>query len=70
MNYLPKVARSSLNLRIILSYPLVGLFEYMFMFWPSSQDLNSKTSAKGYERVILEILRRSGYFRTLGNHSD
>ena len=28
-----KESRSSLNLRIILSHPLVGLFEYLFMFW-------------------------------------
>ena len=34
---------------VILSYPLEGLFEYLFMFW----------SAKGYERIIKEILRRS-----------
>ena len=48
-------------------YPLAGFFEYLFMFWlhrhlPAKQVLNSKQSAKGYERKIREILRRSGYF--------
>jgi len=37
------------------------------MFWlhkhlPVKQALNSKQSAKGYERIIREILRSSGYF--------
>ena len=55
-----KVARSSKNLRNILSYPLLGLFEYLFMFWlhrhlPAKQALNSKQSAKGYERIIQKI---------------
>ena len=62
-----KVAKSPENIQIILSYPLVGLFEYLFMFWlhrqpPAKQVLNSKQSAQGYERIIREILRRSGYF--------
>ena len=39
------------------------------MFWLhrhllAKQVLNSKQSAKGYERIIPEILRRSGYFST------
>ena len=55
-----KVAKSPENIRIILSYPLVGLFEYLFMFWlqrrlPAKQALNSKQSVKGYERIIREI---------------
>ena len=42
-------------------------FEYSFMFWlhrhiRARQVLNSKQSAKRYERIIREILRRSGYF--------
>ena len=62
-----KVARSSKVFRIILSYPLADLFKYLFMFWlhrhlPAKQVLNSKQSAKGYEQIIWEILRRSGYF--------
>ena len=45
---------------IILSYHLVALFEYWFMFWlrrhlPAKQALNSKQSAKGYERIIWDI---------------
>ena len=37
-----------------------SLFEYLFMFWlqrhlPAKQALNSKLSAKGYERKIREI---------------
>ena len=61
-----KVARSSYNFLIILSYPLTGLFKYLFMFWlhkhlPAKQFLNSKQSSKGYERIIREILRSSGY---------
>ena len=37
------------------------------MFWLyrhllAKQALNSKQSTKGYERIIREILRRSGYF--------
>ena len=50
-------------------YPLTDLFEYLFMFLLDryllvKQALNSKKSAKGYERIIPEILRRSGYFST------
>ena len=47
----------------------MGSFEYyLFMFWlrrhlPAKQVLSSKEPAKGYERIIREILRRSGYFR-------
>ena len=57
------------NLRIILSYPFAGLFEYLFIFWlhrhlTSKQVLNSKQSAKGHERIIREILRRSEYFKS------
>ena len=49
LNYFFKVARSSYNLWIILSYPLAGLFEYLFMFWwhRNLQALNSEQSAKG-----------------------
>jgi len=41
---------------------LAGLFEYLFMFWLHryllvKQVLNSKQSAKGYEKIIREILR-------------
>ena len=48
-----EVARFSENLRIILSYPLADLFEYLFMFWlhrhlPAKQAQYSKQSAKGY----------------------
>ena len=37
------------------------------MFWlhrhlPAKQALNSKQSTTGYDRIIWEILRRSGYF--------
>ena len=51
-------------LKIIISYPLAGLFEYLFMFWQHrpSRPYDSKQSTKGYERIIREILRRSGYF--------
>ena len=57
-----KVARSSLNLRIFLLYPLAGLFEYLFIFWlhrhlPIKQVLISKQSAKGYEWIIQENLK-------------
>ena len=57
----------SLNQQIILLHRLMGLFEYLFMFWlkrhlPAKQALNSKLSAKGYERIMPEILRRCGYF--------
>ena len=38
-----KVARFSQNLRIILSYPLAGLFEYCFgctdIFWPNRSQI-------------------------------
>ena len=49
-------------LKISFSYPSAGLFEYLFMFWlhrhlPAKQALNSKQSAKGYEKIIREILR-------------
>ena len=62
-----KLARSS-YFRIIHLYPLAGLFEYLFMLWlhrhlSAKQALNSKQSAKGYERIIEDILRRSGYFK-------
>ena len=30
---------------------------------PTKQVLNSKEPAKGYKRIIREIIRRSGYFR-------
>ena len=55
-----------LNLRIILSYPLAELFEYLFMFWLdrhllAKKALNSEQSVNGYERIIQEILRQSGY---------
>ena len=61
-----KLARS-LYFRIIHLYPLAGLFEYLFMLWlhrhlPAKQALNSKQSAKGFEGIIQDILRRSGYF--------
>ena len=53
----------------MMSYPLAGLFEYLFkfMFWlhrhlPAKQALNSKQFAKRYERIIWKILWRSGYF--------
>ena len=64
-----KVARFSQNLRIILSYPLADLFEYLLMFWlhrnlPAKRAQYSKQSAKGYERIIQEILRGSVYFST------
>ena len=67
-----KFARSSLNLLIFLFYPLVGLFEYLLIFWlhrhlMAKQVLNSKQSAKEYERMNREILRRSGYFSTYIN---
>ena len=44
----------------------MGLFEYLFMFWlekhlPAKQALNSKDSAKGYGRILPEILRRSDF---------
>ena len=42
---------------------LSGLFEYLYVF--AAQTLNSKQSAKGYERIIREILRRSGYFKNM-----
>ena len=32
---------------------------------PAKPALNSKQSAKGYERIIQEILRRSGYFNKI-----
>ena len=62
-----EVARSSSNLLIILSYSLMGLFEYFLCFGCTdicqpSRPENLKQSAKGYERVIWKILRRSGYF--------
>ena len=46
-----------------------GLFEYLFMFWlqrhlQAKQDLNSKKSAKGYERIIQKIFIRTGYNST------
>ena len=44
--------------------PLAGLFEYLCMFW-LQKHLNSKQSAKGYERIFREILRRSSYFSTV-----
>ena len=55
------------KLFIILFYPLAGLFEYLLMFWlrrhlPAKQAINSKQSTKEYERIIRDILRRSGYF--------
>ena len=34
-----------------------------FLLDPNCEALNSKQSAKGYERIIWEILRKSGYFR-------
>ena len=42
-----------------------GLFQYLFMFWLhrhllAKHALNSKQSTRGYERIIREILRRSG----------
>ena len=45
--------------------PFGSLFEYLFIFWlhrhlPAKQALNSKQSAKGYETIIQEILRRYG----------
>ena len=43
---------------------IFGLF-FRTLWWPgfsAKQALNSKQSAKGYERIIQEILRRSGYF--------
>ena len=50
-----------------LFFRTLGLFEYLFMFClhrhlQTKQALNSKHSAKVYERIIREILRRSGYF--------
>ena len=44
-----------------------GLNEYLYIFWlnrhlQAKQPLNSKQSAIGYERIILEVLRRCGYF--------
>ena len=50
-----------------LFFRILGLFEYLFMFClhrhlQTKQALNSKHSAKVYERIIREILRRSGYF--------
>ena len=53
----------------VSEYLLVGLFEKVFvMFWLhwhllAKQVLNQKQSAIGYERIILEVLRRCGYFR-------
>ena len=43
------------------------------MFWlhrhqSPKQAQNSKLSVKGYERIYQEILKRSGYFRIIGNH--
>ena len=43
------------------------------MFWlhrhqSPKQAQNSKQSVKGYERIYQEILKRSGYFRIIGNH--
>ena len=57
----------SLNQQIILLRCLMGLFEYLFMFWlkrhlPAKQAQNSKLSANGYERIMPEILKSSGYF--------
>jgi len=45
------LARSSYNLPIILSYPLAGLFKYLFIFWlhknlPAKQALNSPKDMK------------------------
>ena len=62
--YISKLARYSKNIQIILLYPLAGLFYIFFMFWlhshlPAKQALNSKQSAKGFQRIIGEILRRS-----------
>ena len=44
-------------LRIKLFYPLVGLFEYLFMFWlekhlPAKQALNSKIPPKCMEEYF------------------
>ena len=50
-----------------LFFRTLGLFEYLFMFClhrhlQTKQALNSKHWAKVYERIIRDILRRSGYF--------
>ena len=47
---------------------LIWIFVYVLTtqtFIPSKQALNSKQCVKGYERIIREILRRSGYFRVI-----
>ena len=60
---LSEISKSS-NYSFKLFDRLIWIF---FMFWlhrhlPAKQDLNSKQSAKGHERIIREILRRSDYF--------
>ena len=47
--------------QIILSYPLAGLFEYLFMFWlhrhlPVKQVLNSKHSHKGMKENLATLI--------------
>ena len=46
---------------------LIVVFVYAFCFTdlPAKPAQNSKQSAKGYERIIQEILRRPGYFRCM-----
>ena len=63
------VAKYSLNHKIILSYPLAGLFEYLFFVLVAQTSAGQagpkfKTVCQSvYERIIQEILKRSGYFR-------
>ena len=52
------IMRLNLSKVIILSNHLVGCRHL-----PTKQALNSIKSGKGYERIIREILRRSGYFK-------
>ena len=51
--------------------PLADLFEYLFMFLlcrhlPGQAGPKIKTVCQGYERIIWEVFRRSGYFSTYG----
>ena len=56
-----KVSRSSQNLRIILIW---WAYLNVCLCFGCIDILNSKQSAKRYERIFQEILRRSGYFTT------
>ena len=81
--YLLNLIKSSRNSECLFStihfrYPFVvipfgRLIWILFMFrlrrhLPDNQDLNSKWSSKGYERIICEISRSSGYLRLTNFH--